>query len=306
MRRFCFFLLFFLPLSLRAATPNPKPFHVEREEIRLLAVERLRGLSAGDPRVLVTAETRLRALYEDFQLSGGTPPVSLEENLSLLRRDCRNAYRLASVGRSPPPNPEAHRILLREWEKHQNDVSLLRDRIETEKNSEKSESQIYWDSRRDYNALKEDVIRRMIFNDPPGPKSLDRLLTEEEDKLLIFCEKGPKKTKNANILVLTPRDVHRLTPVDVQPYYKFLDKVPENTPLRSGEFIVPAKSRTVTLRDNAARLIFRPLIGEGVLYLGQTQETIRYGYMAISPDTPYYFENTGEVPLKIEYVGIKP
>jgi mannose-6-phosphate isomerase-like protein (cupin superfamily) len=33
---------------------------------------------------------------------------------------------------------------------------------------------------------------------------------------------------------------------------------------------------------------------------------LRYGYLVIPAETAYYFENTGDRPLDIDYVGILP
>jgi hypothetical protein len=63
--------------------------------------------------------------------------------------------------------------------------------------------------------------------------------------------------------------------------------------------------RTVTLREGGARLILRVHRGKGVAYLGSTKVILAYAYVIIPPDTAYYFENTGDRPLEIDYITLK-
>jgi hypothetical protein len=293
------------PAVAAAGRPDAKAFLQEKDEIRLLAAEELRDAVDYNPRTLFSAESRLRALHEEFQVAGGTPPTRLDGDLAELRGACQRAQRLAAT-KPPPPNPAAQEIIARHWERYRADFDGLRTRLEQDKSAGRAESQIYWDGRRSFDALKESVSQRLLFNAPPKETSLAAAFFRDEETLLMACEIPPKKTRGKTVPVFLPRDHATATPIDVQAFYRSLDKVPEARALRVGAFTVPPGTRTVTLRDGTAQLVFRPVAGNGMAYLGQSEQEIHYGYLAIPPDTAYYFENIGTKPLEIEYVGIKP
>ena len=72
MRPLLFSLAVLTAAGLRAQR-DPRAFHADREEIRVLAVERVRQAPNDYQRVLATAENRLSVLHENYQVAGGTP-----------------------------------------------------------------------------------------------------------------------------------------------------------------------------------------------------------------------------------------
>jgi mannose-6-phosphate isomerase-like protein (cupin superfamily) len=135
---------------------------------------------------------------------------------------------------------------------------------------------------------------------------LDEAFLRDESALLKACELSPKKTRGTSVRVVVPQEHGLKVDPDVQTFYRSLDLVPDAQPIRSGGFVVPVGARTVTLRESKIKMVFRPRRGKGVAYLGQSESELQYGYVAVPPDTAYYFENTGSEPLELEYVGLKP
>jgi len=300
-----FAFVFFLCAAAQAGRPDRGAFLSTKEEIRRLAVERIRTAPSDYERVVVAGETRLRSLHNEFNLAGATAPTVLDGDLNDLRGACQKAQRLVTAGRPPTADPVAQQIVARHWSIYRGEIDALSRQILDIK-GERSESQIYWETLRTFKALKDRTQTTLLFNTPPGEHSLEEALSRDESALLKACEITAKKTHGSVFRVVTPHEFLGSGKPDIQAFYRSLDLVPDARPLRTGSIVVPPGARTVTLRENAARLVFRPKKGKGIAYVGQTETELNYDYLAVPPDTAYYFENTGPDPLELEFVGIKP
>ncbi|MBL0058898.1 MAG: hypothetical protein IPP35_07270 [Elusimicrobia bacterium] len=290
----------------RAARPDRAVFLSTKEEIRCLAVERIRSAGADYERVIVRAETRLRDLHENYQVAGGTPPTRLDGDLGELRGACQKEQRLVTAGRAPPADPAARSMVERKWGLFREEFNALLRRIEDQKREGWAESRIYWESLHTFDELSETIATNLLFNTPPKERGLEEALSRDKGVLLKACESAPKKSRGATPRIVVPHEHAGASHPDVQAFYRALDLVPQARPLRSGSFTVPPGSRTVTLRENAGRLVFRPMRGKGIAYLGQSETELSYEYVAVPPDTAYYFENTGTEPLELDFVSVKP
>lgn len=301
-----FFLTFLLLTSvLHAARLDRAAFFKTKEEIQRLAVERIRSVGSDYERVLVAAENRTRALHESYQVDGGTPPTRVDGDVGELRSACLKTLRVVTAGRPPPPDAIAQQIIDRKWTLYRAEIDALSRQI-LEKKGEGPESRIYWETLGTFKELKEQIRLNILFNTPPGERGLEEALSRDESTLLKACEISPKKTRGQNVRLVTPHEFAGTAKPDIQAFYRSLDMIPNARPLRSGSITVPPGSRTVTLREDKSRLVFRPKKGKGVAYVGQTETEFNYDYLAVPPDTAYYFENTGSDPLELEFVGIKP
>jgi mannose-6-phosphate isomerase-like protein (cupin superfamily) len=296
-------------------------FVSEKEDVRRLAVERIRSAPMDYEKVMVAAEKRVRILHEEFGSGGEVNSSALEEDLRLLRGACQKMQRTATVGKAPVEDPEARTLVEKKWVRYQAEIRLLRDQV-SEKTSPSrevkggegpggegpppSESRVYWETIGAFVELRERTILDLLYNTPPGERGLNEALLRDEMALLKACEITPKKTRGASVRVVVPQEHGLKADPDVQTFYRSLDLVPDAQPIRSGGFFVPVGARTVTLRENKAKMVFRPRRGKGVAYLGQSETEIQYGYVAVPPDTAYYFENIGSEPLELEFVGLKP
>lgn len=304
MRRLLFSLLVFTAVGARAK-PDPRAYMAEREEIRLLAVERARQAPHDHQRALVAAENRLQALHEAFQLAGGTPPVRLEGDIAELRGRCRDVQRRRSIGRPVDPDPAAAGALDRRWKIQEGAFAALLERVEEWARAQTPESQIYWRALSEFDHWRKDTERAMLFNVPPGETVLTKALEDREALVLKACERGPRRTRRPNPRVVVPAQHAFPSQINVQAFYRFLDKVSQSPAKKSGAFAVPVGARTVTQRENGLRLVVRPLRGNGVAHIGSTEQELGYDYLTFPADTAYYFENTGTTPLEIEYVGLE-
>jgi hypothetical protein len=298
-------LLFFLTVTAHAARPDRAVFLKTKEEIQRLAVERIRSVGSDYERVLVAAENRTRALHESYQVDGGTPPTRLEGDVGELRSACMKTLRLVTAGHPPAPDPTARQLVDRQWVIYRAEIDALSRRI-LEKGGAAPEGRIYWETLGTFKELKEQIRMNILFNTPPGERGLEEALSRDESTLLKACEITPKKTRGKDVHVVTPHEFAGTAKPDIQAFYRSLDMIPNARPLRSGSITVPPGSRTVTLREDKSRMVFRPRKGKGVAYVGQTETEFNYDYLAVPPDTAYYFENTGSEPLELEFVGIKP
>lgn len=298
--------LLFLTAAAHAGRPDRAAFLSTKEEIRRLSVERIRSAGSDYERVLVAAENRLRALHENYQVAGGTPPTHLDGDVGELRSACLKMQRLVTAGRAPDPDPVARQWVDRYWTLYRAEIDALSRQILEKRGEGPPESRIYWETLGTFKELKEQIRANILFNTPPGERGLEEALSRDESTLLKACETTPKKTHGKNVRVVTPHEFAGTAKPDIQAFYRSLDMVPNASPLRSGSVTVPPGSRTVTLRDDKSRLVFRPKKGKGVAYVGQTETEFNYDYLAVPPDTAYYFENTGPEPLELEFVGIKP
>jgi hypothetical protein len=82
------------------------------------------------------------------------------------------------------------------------------------------------------------------------------------------CERTPRRTRRANARVIVPAQYAFASEINVQAFYRFLDKVTQTHAKKSGAFAVPVGARTVTQRENGLRLVVRPVRGNGVAYIG--------------------------------------
>lgn len=302
----CSLLLIGLATSLlHAGRPDKTAFFATKEEIQRLAVERIRSVGSDYERVLVAAENRMRALHENYQVEGGTPPTRLDGDVGDLRAACLKTLRLVTAGRPPAPDPLARQIIDKNWTLYRAEIDSLSQLI-LEKERERVESRVYWETLGTFKELRDQIRLTLLFNTPPGERGLEEALSRDESTLLKACEITPKKTRGQNLRVVTPHEFARTAKPDIQAFYRSLDMVPNLNPLRSGSIAVPPGARTVTLREDKARVVFRPTKGRGIAYVGQTETELNYDYLAVPPDTAYYFENTGTDPLELEFVGLKP
>lgn len=295
-------------------------FVSEKEDVRRLAVERIRSAPVDYEKVMVAAEKRVRVLHEEFSSGGEVNSSALEEDLRRLRGACQKMQRTATLGKVPAEDPEARALVEKKWVRYQSETRLLRDQVLEKtatprevKGGERpggegppSESRVYWETIGAFIELRERTILDLLYNTPPGERGLNEALLRDEVALLKACEITPKKTRGVSVRVVVPQEHSLKADPDVQTFYRSLDLVPDAQPIRSGGFLVPVGARTVTLRENKAKMVFRPRRGKGVAYLGQSETEIQYGYVAVPPDTAYYFENIGSEPLELEYVGLKP
>ena len=177
--------------------------------------------------------------------------------------------------------------------------------IDTQARANTPESQIYWRALSDFDRLRRDVERALLFNTPPEGTNLTKALEDQEAALLKACERTPRRTRRANARVIVPAQHAFPASINVQAFYRFLDKVSQTPAKKSGAFAVPPGARTVTQRENGLRMVVRPVRGNGIAYIGTTEQDLGYDYLTFPPDTAYYFENTGATPLEIEYVGLE-
>lgn len=296
----------FLSVLSYAGRPDRASFLSTKEEIQRLSLERIRSAGSDHGRVLVTAENRLRALHENYRVTGGTPPTHLEGDLGDIRGSCLKMLRLVTAGRPPAPDPVARQIVEKKWGVYRAEIDGLLRAVSDKKSEAAPESRIYWETRHTFKELKEQISEALLFNTPPGEPGLEEALSRDEATLLMACETTIKKTRGKNVRVAAPHEFESPGKPDIQAFYRSLDLIPDARPLRTGSLTVPPGSRTVTMREDKSRMVFRPKKGSGLAYLGQTEAELRYDYVAVPPDTPYYFENTGAGPLELEYVGIKP
>jgi len=299
-------LLLFFGGMVHAGGADRAAFLSSKEEIHQLAVERIRSVASDYERVIVAAEGRLRSLHENYAVKGATPPTNLENDLGSLRGACQKMQRLVALGRAPDPDDDARERVARQWTLYREQIKALVRGVNDKKREGVVESQLYWETLRTFKDLCGQTETRLLFNTPPGERGLKEAFLRDEVVLLKACETTPKKTRGRDLSVVAPQEHAGTGKPDVQVFYRSLDLVPSSPPLRSGSFSIPPGSRTVTLREDGARLVFRPKRGKGIAYTGQTEAALHYGYLAIPPDTAYYFENTGTEPLELEYVGLKP
>ena len=296
----------FLSVLSYAGRPDRAAFFSTKEEIQRLSLERIRSAGSDYGRVLVTAENRLRTLHENFRVAGGTPPTHLDGDLSDIRGSCLKMLRLVTAGRQYAPDPVARKKKKKKWALYRAEIDGLLRGISEKKSEGVPESRIYWETLHTFKDLKDQTSESLLFNIPPGEPGLEEAMGHDEAALLEACETTPKKTRGQNVRVVTPHEFESPGKPDIQAFYRSLDLIPDARPLRTGSLTVPPGSRTVTMREDKSHMVFRPKKGNGIAYLGQTEAELRYDYVAVPPDTPYYFENTGAGPLVLEYVGLKP
>lgn len=281
-----------------------KDFNDRREEIRLLALERVRS-APEDARALVTGETRLKSLYEEYQVGGGTPPAKLAADLSALRGEGQKLIRLRAAGRAPAADPAAARVLQRRWDLHLAERDALRDAVRADQRADKSESAVYWSALRAFDRLAERAERELLHNTPPDERSLAEALRRERSELLLALEATPRKTRGP-VKVVVPETHAPAITMDPSAFFRFVDQLPDTRPLSKGAWTIPPGARSVTERWAGVRLVARAAGGQGVAYVGAQEVEFQYGYLAVPAETAFYFENTGGIPLVIEFVGIKP
>lgn len=104
-------------------------FVSEKEDVRRLAVERIRSAPMDYEKVMVAAEKRVRILHEEFGSGGEVNSSALEEDLRLLRGACQKMQRTATVGKAPVEDPEARTLVEKKWVRYQAEIRLLRDQV---------------------------------------------------------------------------------------------------------------------------------------------------------------------------------
>lgn len=275
-----------------------------REEIRLLTLERIRAVPE-DSRAIVTGESRLRELFEEYQVQGGTPPVRLSADTSYLRGESQKLIRLRSAGRTPPADPGVAAHIEKRWNLYLAQRDALKDAAAADQQAGKSESTVYWATLRAFDRLLENTDKKLLHNTPPGERSLTDAFARDRAAILMSLESGPKKTR-VPVKVVVPEIHAPSMTMDVSAFYHAVDSLPEARPLTKGAWTIPVRARTVTERRAGVRLVVRPAAGQGLAYIGSETVDFQYGYLVIPAETAYYFENTGTIPLDIEFVGIKP
>lgn len=298
-----------------------KTFDSQKENIQRLAVERIRSAPMDYEKVMVAAEKRVRGLHAELNSGGKVDSSALEEDLRQLRGACQKMQRNAAVRKVPAEDPAARALIEQIWARYQAEVKILREHVteNTKLSKEKrsstniegderppQESRVYWETTGAFKELRMRTTMDLLYNVPARERSLDEAFLRDESALLKACEVSPKKTRGTSVRVVVPQEHGLKADPDVQTFYRSLDLVPDAQPIRSGGFVVPVGARTVTLRESKIKMVFRPRRGKGVAYLGQSESELQYGYVAVPPDTAYYFENTGSEPLELEYVGLKP
>lgn len=298
-----------------------KTFDSQKENIQRLAVERIRSAPMDYEKVMVAAEKRVRGLHAELNSGGKVDFSALEEDLRQLRGACQKMQRNAAVRKVPAEDPAARALIEQIWARYQAEVKILREHVteNTKLSKEKrsstniegderppQESRVYWETTGAFKELRTRTTMDLLYNVPARERSLDEAFLRDESALLKACEVSPKKTRGTSVRVVVPQEHGLKADPDVQTFYRSLDLVPDAQPIRSGGFVVPVGARTVTLRESKIKMVFRPRRGKGVAYLGQSESELQYGYVAVPPDTAYYFENTGSEPLELEYVGLKP
>ena len=163
--------------------------------------------------------------------------------------------------------PAAAPAIERRWKSHQGAFDRLLEEIETLARDKTPESQIYWRALKGFERLGRETERALMFNTPPEGANLAKALEDQEAALLKACERTPRRTRRANARVIVPAQYAFASEINVQAFYRFLDK--------------------------------------GVAYIGTTEQELGYDYLTFPADTAYYFENTGTTPLEIEYVGLE-
>lgn len=290
--------------ALGAGRMSLKEFNEGREEIRLLTLERVRTVPE-DSRAIVTGESRLRELFEEYQVRGGTPPVRLSADTSALRGESQKLIRLRAAGRTPPADPAVAALVENRWNLYLAQLDALKETAAADQRAGKSESSVYWAALRAFDRLLEQTDKKLLHNTPPGERSLTDAFARDRTDLLMALESGPKKTRGP-VKVVAPEIHAPSMTMDISAFYHAVDSLPEARPLTKGAWTVPVGARTVTERRAGVRLVVRPAAGQGLAYIGSETVDFQYGYLVIPAETAYYFENTGTTPLDIEFVGIKP
>lgn len=291
------------PSGLRAKM-SPREFDRAREEVRLLALERLRS-APEDPRTLVTGEKGLRALHDAYKVEGSTPTVDWAADAALLRKEGKSAIRLRAAGRGMVQEARVESLLARRWAEYQRAWEDLQQSVADARRAGAAESATYWASLRAFDRLAEETRLRLVHNTPPQEKSLEGALGRDRKTLLLALEFAPKKTRSPRRVVVPVEHAPAVT-LDPAAFFRAVDQVPDRAPEIVGAFQVPVGCRSVTERRAGYRWVARPAGGQGVAYVGSQEVDFRYGYLVVPPETPFYFENTGGVPLDIEFVGILP
>lgn len=288
-----------------AAPEKDKSFLAEKAEIQRLVVAKVRAAHVDYQRAVKMGESRLRTLHENYKLAKSTPPTSLDGDIQELRNAVQPVRLRRSRGRAVPADPEAERLIETYTREYEEAYETLRQEVPVQRAAGKPDSQIYWDVLHRYDALRARAEEKLVFNAPPGRRSLDEVLQKDEWTLLKDVE-DPRsiKTRGAVSCVVAPEEHPRRVNVDIAPFYHSQGLLPAVSPARVGAFEVPVGCRTVTKRESGLKLIVRVSRGRGVAHVGSAENELVYGYLLIPPDAAYYFENTGREPLDLDYVAI--
>ncbi|MBI4396654.1 MAG: hypothetical protein HY548_06140 [Elusimicrobia bacterium] len=302
-----FFLFFCASFCCPTRTPaapasKDKFFLAEKGEVLALVQERVRAAHHDYQRALKTGESRLRQLHDNYMVQGSTPPTVLDQDLQELRSSSQVVRLKRSRGQTLPQDPNAKRLIERYWETYALEYEKLLDNVSLHRRLETPESQVYWDIMKKYWRLRGDTEERLVFNTPASETSLDDVLSRNEWKLLKAVESRGKKTRGAGACVTVPEEHPRQVIVEPAPFYHSQGLLPTVSPARIGAFSVPPGCRTVTKYESGEKTIFRVSRGRGVAYIGTTEKDLHYGYLAVPSDTPFYFENTTQQPLELEYI----
>jgi mannose-6-phosphate isomerase-like protein (cupin superfamily) len=290
--------------GLHAASPSSKAFLASQEEILILATERTRTAHVDYQRTLKTAEDRLRRLHEEFRVAGGTPPVDLDGDVQSLRVKTQKVRLHRTRGRPLAADPRAEELIFRYWSDYKQDFEKIERDIQVHRRIGSADSQAYWDIMKRFAELRERTQGALIHNAPPGQASLDEVLSRAEWRLLKAVENPSVKTRGRPSCVSAPEEHPRDVKVEAAPFYGSQGLLPTLSPQRVGAFRVMPGCRTVTKRESGLKMILRVSSGKGVAYMGGQEQELLYGYVAIPPDVPYYFENTSTDPLDLEYIAL--
>ncbi|HRY28891.1 MAG TPA: hypothetical protein P5079_02505 [Elusimicrobiota bacterium] len=303
-----FFKLLFVPTALLAAAAllaadgKHQKFLSQKQEIFVLAGERVRSAHYDFQRTLKMGEDRLRELHENYKVSGSTPPTALDQDVMDLRTATQQVRLRRARGRVVPENPEAAGLVKRYWEEYKSGYEGLQKDILVHRRVGTPESQVYWDIVKRYDDLRSQTEKNLIYNTPPGRASLDEVVQKDRWQILKAVESPNVKTRNKVIGVVAPEEHPRQVNVDVAPFYHSQGYLPTISPDRIGAYSIPKGHRSVTQREAGLKIILRVSKGKGVAYIGSSEKELNYGYLLIPPDTAYYIENVGDDNLDIEYI----
>jgi hypothetical protein len=273
----------------------------EREEIFLLALERVRAAPQDYQRAVKTAEVRLKDYYAGIK--AGAPAA--ERDIQLLTGKAQKMRLLRGRGQNLPQDPAAQDLIARGWDAYRLEFDGIVEETKRRRDSGEPVSQVFWDATQKFASLKDRTAARLVWNAPDdGGKSLEKRLAGDEVALLKWLEPADVKTRGPGTCVVGPHDEPRAHSFDAGPFYHSQGLLPGQSPTAKGAFTVPAACRTVTQREFDEKLIFRVSQGRGLAYVGGSEAELKYGYILIPPDQPYYFENTGTEPLYLEFIGL--
>lgn len=302
-RAFFFLMGILIPPAVHAA-PAAQSFLADRDDTILLAVERVRQAPHDAQITLKTAEDRLREIHDLFRVQGGTPPTRLDNDVNKLQVETRQMRLARSRGVAVDPDPVALARTDAFWRDYAAEAGELRESAARDKIDGRPESQSYWEHLRAFEDLTARTTRRVVRLGPSEGQSMDDTFHADRLALLKALEFSARRTREPNRNVVDPTPQQSRVPVDAAPFFRAIGALPETRPVWTKSFLVPEGARSVTRRENGAKVVFRVSSGKAVAYVGTVAQDFHYGYVTVPPDTPYYFENAGSGPLHLDAVAL--